>query len=477
MPRTLALLLAFALPAFSQTPTIDLGANRALFVDHEMIDTLDNVALRLQTPREEGVALKFDKPWEGRYSGYVTVFQDGDIYRMYYRGLPKANADGSTDETTCYAESADGIEWTKPSLGLCTLNGSNENNIVLVDSAPFSHNFSPFKDTRADVPDDERYKAIAGTSASGLFAFASADGLTWRKLMDTAAITKGAFDSQNVAFWSEHEGLYACYLRTWNDGGFKGYRTVSRATSTDFITWTDPVQMDFGDTPPEHLYTNQTTPYYRAPDVYLAIAARFMPGRRVVSVEEAAALGVEAQYSGDISDSVFISSRGGNRYTRTFMEGYLKPGIGLENWTSRTNYPARGIVSISDSHDALYVQENYGTPHAELVRYSVRKDGFIAVEAPYEGGTFTTKPFTFAGNTLHLNFATSAAGGIRVAVLDAEGTAHPGFETESCVEQIGNEISRVVRWNDGPSLDALAGEPVRLQFTMHDAQLFSFIFE
>jgi hypothetical protein len=32
------------------------------------------------------VAIKYDQPWEGNASGYATVFQDGEIYRMYYRG-------------------------------------------------------------------------------------------------------------------------------------------------------------------------------------------------------------------------------------------------------------------------------------------------------------------------------------------------------------------------------------------------------
>ena len=34
--------------------------------------------------------------------------------------------------------------------------------------------------------------------------------------------------------------------------------------------------MDFGDTPYEHLYIDQTHPYYRAPHVYLALPARFI---------------------------------------------------------------------------------------------------------------------------------------------------------------------------------------------------------
>ena len=98
--------------------------------------------------------------------------------------------------------------------------------------------------------------------------------------------------------------------------------------------------MSFGDdTPLEHLYTNQTHPYYRAPHIYIGIAARFMPGRKVLTKKEAEILGVNPTYFNDCSDMVIISSRGGSAYQRTFMESFVRPGIGLENWVSRSNYP------------------------------------------------------------------------------------------------------------------------------------------
>ena len=54
--------------------------------------------------------------------------------------------------------------------------------------------------------------------------------------------------------------------------------------------------MNFGDTPSEHLYTNQTHPYFRAPQIYIGIAARFMPGRRILSKDEAKIIGVNPSY-------------------------------------------------------------------------------------------------------------------------------------------------------------------------------------
>ena len=63
---------------------IDLGQRRELFVDRFLIDRMDGAQLRLHHPQPAGVALRFDRPWEGIVTGYITVLQDGDRYLMYY---------------------------------------------------------------------------------------------------------------------------------------------------------------------------------------------------------------------------------------------------------------------------------------------------------------------------------------------------------------------------------------------------------
>ena len=60
---------------------------------------------------------------------------------------------------------------------------------------------------------------------------------------DEAVIPKGGFDSQNVPFWSDAEQCYVCYFRVF----VANIRRISRTTSKDFITWTDPVLMGYGD--------------------------------------------------------------------------------------------------------------------------------------------------------------------------------------------------------------------------------------
>lgn len=451
---------------------IDLGSRRELFVDRLLIDKLQGASLVLHHPHDEGIAVRFDKPWEGRFCGYATVIHDGPLYRVYYRGRSSAGKDGTDNEVTCCADSKDGITWTKPELGLFEINGSRANNVVLAGLAPYAHNFCPMLDTRNEVPRAERYKALAGIGSSGLVAFASEDGLRWRKLRDQPVLTKGAFDSQNVPFWSEQEQCYVCYFRVF----VKGIRRVSRSTSKDFVTWTAPVLMHYGDQPIEQLYTNQTSPYFRAPHIYVGTAARFFPGRRVLTAEQAKAIKVDPGYFNDCSDGVLLTTRGGDRYDRTFMEGFLCPGTGLENWVSRTNYPALNIVRTGPAEMSLYANQNYGQPTSHLRRYSLRLDGFASVTAPYTGGELLTKPLTFTGKELSLNFATSAAGGVSVEIQDASGKPLPGFALADAVETIGNEIDRVVHWKSGSNVSALAGKAVRLRFVMKDARLYALQF-
>src|SRR5688500_5227883 len=93
----LAIALTWPVSVVAAEP-IELGSRRELFVDGYLIDKLDRAELRLQTPRDEGVAFNLDQPWEGAFSAYTTILKDGDKYRAYYRGLPKAKADNSIRE-------------------------------------------------------------------------------------------------------------------------------------------------------------------------------------------------------------------------------------------------------------------------------------------------------------------------------------------------------------------------------------------
>ena len=67
---------------------IDIGTRRELFVDDFLIERLTGAAeLRLHHPEPRELVLVLDAPWEGSgSSGYHSVFRDGELYRMFYKG-------------------------------------------------------------------------------------------------------------------------------------------------------------------------------------------------------------------------------------------------------------------------------------------------------------------------------------------------------------------------------------------------------
>ena len=87
-----------------------------------------------------------------------------------------------------------------------------------------------------------------------------------------------------------------------------------------------------------------------------------------------------------------------------------------------------------------------------------------------------TKPIVVTGETLVLNCATSAQGGVRVEVQTAEGEPWPGFTLMEADEFVGDSIATTVKWKSGASLSSLLGKTVRLHFVMSDADIYSLRF-
>lgn len=482
---TFLLAVALASPGLADEPLV-IADRLQLFVDDARIERMSgNVELRLQEPRPAEVVFRFDRPWEGIVSGYVTVLRDRERLRMYYRGRPSTSgrdASAEAQEVTCLAESVDGFHWERPSLGLFEVAGTRDNNVILVEPKEATHNFCPFVDERPGVPSGERYKAVGGTARSGLIAFVSPDGVHWKRWREEPILREGAFDSQNVVFYSPLEEAYVCYFRTWQNG----LRWISRSRSEDFATWSDPEPLDFGDAPEEHLYTNQIQPYFRAPHVLVATPARFAPGREGLSERQRQAIELAdpsnyPHLRGATSDAVFMTSRDGRRFSRRFLESFVRPGLDPRNWVARSNYPALGFVPTSEETMSLYVQRHYGQPTAHLQRFELRTDGFVAAQAGYGGGELVTVPMTFGqvddGREwrLLLNVSTSAAGSVRVELLGEDEEPIEGFRLADCEVVIGDEIAREVRWR-GSALSALVGRAVHLRLVMKDADLFSFRF-
>lgn len=494
-------------PASPDTP-VSIGARRELFIDDYLVAQLEGTERRLHHPTPQDIVLTHDAPWEGSGCGYHSIFQDGELYRLYYKAWHLDVSSGKLISNAhplycCYAESDDGISWRKPDLGLYEFNGSKSNNIVMTSGKVGSVDVDAghpavFKDKNPHCADDARYKAFFRSGGPrGLLAFKSPDALHWSPMTDHPVITDGAFDSQNLGFWDPLRAEYRAYWRIFTAGTTtekvwqpKGYRAIRTATSKNFLQWGPHADLVYKDSPPEHLYTNQIKPYCRAPHIYIGFPTRYVErgwsdSMRALPELEHRTLRAKAslRYGTALTEGLIMSSRDGVHFQR-WNEAFLRPGPQRPGtWQYGQQYTAWHVVETKSalagapSELSLYAPESYWTgDSSQLRRYTLRADGFVSVSAVFSGGTLSTRPLIFAGKRLTVNFSTGAAGSIRVEIQRVGGEPIPGFTLADSQEVFGDELNRTVTWRAGSDVGRLAGQPVRLRFTMRDADLYALQF-
>ena len=411
------------------------------------------------------------------------------MYRLYYLGWNMLSDDGEKHLVTgirvCYAESADGIHWRKPQIGLYDVNGSKCNNVVLDKSVhPGSiDNFMVFKDENPACPASERYKGVGSAKWKQLGYWTSADGI--RFAFPGVFPFEGFFDSLNVVFWDKLAKRYRCYFRGFHsvEGEEKPtVRDIRYVESADFKTWSEPSLLEFDDGEDPPLYTNNIEPYFRAPDTYIGFPTRYIERKAWNgSFDELCGkekrlkrMKAHPRYGLTITDCAFISSHDGRRFHR-FPEAFMRPEPenGL-NWVYGDCYPSRGfcvtpspVPGAPDELSGYLFTNHWMSQPAELQRYTIRLDGFASLHADGHERVAVTRPFAYDGTELHINFETSARGYIIIALVTEDGK-----RIESC-ETFGNTVDRRVVF-DSPL--PMAGTPVTMEIRLLDADLYSFQF-
>ena len=466
----IAIAVAFSGSSATAAEPLQIGSSRQLFVDRHLIEDLTDVRLVLHQPVRREIAIANEFPWERFGVSYMTVFRDGEKFRAWYRADGADFNKGKRRAMTAYAESEDGVHWHKPKLGLIEFDGSKENNLIW--DGPGA-NMSVFKDGNPHAPDDERYKAFV--RAGDILGLVSPDGVRWRLLQKAPLLTDRPFDSHNIVYWDERAQEYVAYTRGIRTDGklghgatrsFKeGVRWIRRSTSKDFRNWSPLVPITTGNAPLEQLYTNSAIPYPRAPQYVLMFPSRFVDARE----PQPGWIGGKG-----VSDIVFLSSRDGLNFDRTFPEAFVRPGPDTGNWHERAIYMERGILQTAPAEMSLFAMENWRLPSVNIRRLTLRPAGFVSVNGPYAGGELLTKSFVFTGDNLRLNYATSAAGSLRAELQDASGQPLPGFSIDDCPEMFGDRIDGEVNWSGEADLSKFAGMPLRLRCVLKDAALYSF---
>ena len=478
---------------------LNIGSRLEVFWDDHVIDTEKTTARhQICHPVKQGICHVFDKGLENIAISYPNIIKIGDEYRLYYIAIDGTNDQIKGDIRVCVSK--DGINWTYPELGIHPYPETDPkdlpNNIVIPQA---SDGYLVMYDENPACPPEEKYKAVGciyirdengKETDRQLWYYASSDGYNFT---GPYFITRdGYFDSLNILFW--HEGKYHLYIRsahakrgTDNTAEKGGTRDIRVMFSEDFKTWTAPKEITYLDGRDFQMYTNQIQPYPRAPHIFIGLPTRYCQREdwtenveQFGSIEAKKAKMEYHKWVGKrialaLTDAMFMVSRDGENFYR-YSEAFLTCGLEeKENWFYGDCFFAYRMIEADEQNYYLYMEERHGLYGGKrLAYYKIRKDGFACISAGDKVEEVVTKPLTFEGSDLHLNFSTSAFGSIYVDVLDADGNP---IEGATSFEVYGDTVDRRVTFSDGTKFERFAGKPIRLRFRMCEAKLYSMYFK
>jgi len=455
-----------------------IAANKVLLVDHEFIAKSENVQLKLHPPRKTGERLiESDQPWESATVNWFSVLRDGNKYRMWYECYDVEGWPTADDTSFCYAESSDGIHWTKPKLGMVSYQGNKNNNILFRQIGEGNHRSrvhgsGVFLDPSA--PPESRYKCVSQGLFQGIAerpyfvaGMTSPDGIRWTR--NPQPICPVFADSQYSGFWDTEQRRYVIFGRTFARGG----RAIGRSSSDRFDAFppfTHVLATDEHDPPESDLYNPACQQYPDVPGLYLMFSSLFRHREDTLDIRIAVSRdGVK--WTRPDRDATFIQLGepghfdGGSLYMGN--GGCLRTGDGLSFYFSGSalKHNETELPNLADSRNRRVIS-----------RAVARVDRLVSVSASVAGGKFDTPRIRFTGDKLVVNAAVRRGGSLRVGLLDAEGQPIPGRGVTECRSLADDNESWTVSWADRNSVSDLSGQSIRLRIEMRDADLFGFQF-
>lgn len=455
------------------------GHWRRLFLDATVVEEQQGLARVFHAAEKHpgNPVIRADKPWEGAAAitgpyVYGTVMEQEGKLRLWYQVLMKGNHVG-------YAESTDGVRWTKPELGLIEFNGSRANNLVVSAFQPEITGGHCHNPSVIACPSASRGRfALYGfdpEAGHARVAFSN-DGLRWRYAEETAK--HPLFVSSDVVnfFYDPYAGRY---VATWKAVSRRG-RAVGVAWSEEGLVWTKPVDgpvfvADDLDPDATQIYGMPAFPYQ---GMYIGQPWIY-----------------QARYfkSGGYSVNKLHEAQEGSPRT---METQLAWSWDLVNWTrppGREPLIARGREGDWDDGmictarapvlrgDTLHFY--YGgcdaahdekRVNAAIGLATLRVDGFCSMRAGQTEGWFISRREAFREPAVTLNARTGADGYVRAEILDRRNRVVPGFSMAECLPVTGNFTDAVLRWRTPRLPEPVAGD-YKLRFRLKNAEIFSYL--
>jgi hypothetical protein len=420
-----------------------------------------------------------DQPWEAEITG-GNVIMDHGLFRCWYSatlpqqkiGIVYAEA-GRGMETngtaTCYAESKDGINWTKPPLKIFSYNGSKDNNIVSpiwIDSPFLDKQGTPEERFKAftfdELPADEVPKGAGAFSKYGLYGMVSPDGYHWSRL--PRPLVRHFCDSWNIAGWDPQLKKYVGFFR-----GHEGGRSITRAETTDFHQWPMPETLlctGPEDSPSSDFYSSGYTTYPGIPSLRLMFAGIYHLETSLV----------------DVRLAVSRDSYGWNWVTQ---QPVIECGRTNE-WDWGMIFGQPNLCRLGDGRLALcYTGYDHGHetdfgksyrdwPKPETgLAWAVWGDGRLAgVEADRGGDFYAVNPARNV-SAIQINARTAAEGRVEVELVDKD-QALPGFTFQDCVPITGDQSWTPVRFKRKDGLSELRDRKFQIHFRLVNAKVFGY---
>lgn len=418
-----------------------------------------------------------DRPWErGGIAAYGSALEDGGIFRLWYQVYGRGRGDeGGFHNAVGYAESPDGIRWTKPAVGCQATNlvwlGEERSGLfgpcVVRDEAdpdPTRRYKMMFFDAMAEkdlaalgspFPANPPVPGWIPVEGEGLFVAGSPDGLSWR-LLERRPVNGDPADALSMTLGGD--GVFRACFKTSRRTD-RHFRIIGSAESRDFLAWSPTrviLEPDWRDPPGTEFYGMSGFDYF-GNRLGLLWVYRNVPDDKRTEIQLASAPDGVNWHRAAERRALFTTGETGA-------------------WDAGAVYPASEPLVLADEIRIYYGGFNVRHDDARFQESaiglaSLRLDGFACLEAGYFAGEAVTPPLEPGPGALHLNLD-ARHGGLAVDVLDAgDGT----LVARSRAIEGEDAIRFMPLWDEGgpPS----GARPVRLRFRMRKARLYAFWFE
>jgi hypothetical protein len=428
-----------------QEPLGDLSSPWYLMVDDGHLQYRD--VGRLYHPFQKyssNPLIRADKTWEGDIIQlYGTVFPG---FRMWYSSLN----DTLNLSQVLYAQSADGLTWSKPNLpggaGNALFSGQSASLVSVIHT-----------------PQDRKqaYKLVVYQN-NAFYGYYSNDGLA----TTPAAVSPLVISGGDMAhfYWDPHTSQYR--------GTFKGSelvfgvrrRVVRFIDSSDFSVWSQAPDFLAADIIDDVVYPGYYPALYGMP--VFPLGEQYIGLLWLIKARDTA--GAHGQVLVQL-----VSSHDGLHWIREEGNRPAILDVGPSGaWDSGQVYTALRPVKV-DNRLWLYYsgcnREHGANLNDTRCSIGLARIGMNRLASLTGSGAVITEMLNPDGGRLHLNYDGSK-GAVRVELM-VDGVTIPGYQAANCTPLTADSQDQVVSWTGGSTLPLGS---FQIKFLLDDSALYAF---